>query len=109
MGNIIEVKTPDLSGVSDVPVTEVFVSPGLEVKQGDNLIAIETEKTIIDIAAPVNGVVKEIIALAGDRVVEDQVLITLESDEEVSSVTRSAVLGSILQLFGQQILVKRWC
>ena len=52
MGNIIEVKTPDLSGVSDVPVTEVFVSPGLEVEQGDNLIAIETEKTIIDIAAP---------------------------------------------------------
>ena len=71
MANIIEVKTPDLSGVTDVPVTEIFVSPGLEVKQGDNLVAIETEKTIIDIPAPVNGVVKEIMASVGDRVAED--------------------------------------
>jgi len=105
MGNIIEVKTPDLSGVSDVPVTEVFVSPGLEVEQGDNLIAIETEKTVIDIAAPVSGVVKEINASVGDLVSEDQVLITIESDEEVSSEINSPVLGGIDKDLSTQVVV----
>ncbi len=105
MGNIIEVKTPDLSGVSDVPVTEVFVSPGLEVEQGDNLIAIETEKTIIDIAAPVSGVVKEVISFAGDRVAEDQVLITIESDEAVTSENDSPVSGGIDKDLSTQVVV----
>ncbi|MBT8125015.1 MAG: dihydrolipoyl dehydrogenase [Gammaproteobacteria bacterium] len=105
MGNIIEVKTPDLSGVSDVPVTEVFVSPGLEVEQGDNLIAIETEKTIIDIAAPVSGIVKEVISFAGDRVAEDQVLITIESDEAVTSENDSPVSGGIDKDLSTQVVV----
>ena len=105
MGNIIEVKTPDLSGASDVPVTEVFVSPGLEVEQGDNLIAIETEKTIIDIAAPVSGVVKEVISFAGDRVAEDQVLITIESDEAVTSENDSPVSGGIDKDLSTQVVV----
>ncbi len=105
MANIIEVKTPDLSGVSDVPVTEIFVSPGLEVEQGDNLIAIETEKTIIDIAAPVNGVVKEIIASVGDCVTEDQVLITIESDVEVSSEFNSPIIGGIDKDLATQVVV----
>ena len=105
MANIIEVKTPDLSGVSDVPVTEIFVSPGLEVEQGDNLIAIETEKTIIDIAAPVNGVVKEIIASVGDCVTEDQVLITIESDVEVSSEFNSPIIGGIDKDLVTQVVV----
>lgn len=105
MANIIEVKTPDLSGVSDVPVTEIFVSPGLEVEQGDNLIAIETEKTIIDIAAPVNGVVKKIIASVGDCVTEDQVLITIESDVEVSSEFNSPIIGGIDKDLATQVVV----
>jgi dihydrolipoamide dehydrogenase len=105
MANIIEVKTPDLSGVTDVPVTEIFVSPGLEVKQGDNLVAIETEKTIIDIPAPVNGVVKEIMASVGDRVAEDQLLITMESDEAVSSESNSPVLGLIDKDLSTQVVV----
>ena len=105
MANIIEVKTPDLSGVTDVPVTEVFVSPGLEVKQGDNLVAIETEKTIIDIPAPVNGVVKEIMVSVGDRVAENQLLITMESDETVSSESNSPVLGIIDKDLSTQVVV----
>ena len=105
MANIIKVKTPDLSGVSDVPVTEIFVSPGLEVKQGENLIAIETEKTIIDIPAPVSGVVKEIIASVGDRVAEDQLLITLESDQAVSSESNSPVIGAIDKDLSTQVVV----
>lgn len=105
MANIIKIKTPDLSGVADVPVVEIFVSSGLEVKQGDNLIAIETEKTIIDIAAPVSGVVKEIMASVGDRVVEDQVLITVESDEAESLENTAPVLGAIDEDLSAQVVV----
>ncbi len=85
MEEIIEVRVPDLSGVGDVPIVEIFVSVGQEIQNGDNLIAIETEKTVIDIPSPVNGVVKELSVSENDRVKEDQLLLVLESDEKVST------------------------
>ena len=105
MANMIEVKTPDLSGVTDVPVTEIFVSLGDEVEQGANLVAIETDKTIIDIPAPVSGVVKEIMASVGDRVAENQLLIVMESDETVSSEVNSPILGLIDKDLSTQVVV----
>ena len=81
MGNHIEIKVPDLSGAEDVPVVEVFISVGQEIQNGENLIAIETEKTVIDIPSPVNGVLKELKVSIGDRVKEDQLLLIIESNE----------------------------
>ena len=95
MSNIVEIKVPDLSGASDVPVVEVLVSPGSEVEQGDNLISIETEKTIIDIHSPVAGKVQKVLAAVEDHVVEDQVLITIESSEAASSEAGTSTLGKI--------------
>ena len=105
MANIVEIKTPDLSGVMDVPVTEVFASPGDEVEQGANLVAIETDKTIIDIPAPVSGVVKEIMVSIGDHVAENQLIMTMESDETVSSESNSPVLGLIDKDLSTQLVV----
>jgi dihydrolipoamide dehydrogenase len=105
MSNIVEIKVPDLSGVSDVPVVEVSVSPGSEVNQGDNLISIETEKTIIDIYSPVAGKVQEILAVVNDRVVEDQVLIIIESSEKASSEISTSTLGKIDTDIATQVVV----
>ncbi len=105
MGNRIEIKVPDLSGVSDVPVTELFVSPDQAVEAGDNLIAIETEKTIIDIPSPVKGIVKEISVSVDERVKEDQVLLVIESDEELSDSAEKPKSNSINQDLHTQVLV----
>lgn len=95
MSSIFEVKVPDLSGASDVPVVEISVSPGSMVKTGDTLISIETEKTIIDIPSPVSGVIQEILASLDDHVAENQVLVTIESSDEVKSEVSSSILGKI--------------
>ena len=105
MGNIFEIKVPDLSGVQDVPVAEIFVSPGNVVAHGDNLISIETEKTIIDIPTSVSGVVKEVVVSVGDRVTEDQILVIIESDELQASDSVVPVSGNIDQDISTQVVV----
>ena len=105
MGNIFEIKVPDLSGVKDVPVAEIFVSSGNVVAHGDNLISIETEKTIIDIPASVNGVVKEVVVTVGERVIEDQMLVIIESDELQESDSVLPVSGNIDQDISTQVVV----
>ncbi|MGH1538363.1 MAG: biotin/lipoyl-containing protein, partial [Gammaproteobacteria bacterium] len=105
MTNLIEIIVPDLSGASDVPVVEIFVSAGQEVAHNETLISIETEKTIIDIPATVNGVVKEVIVKVGDRVIEEQVLMCIESVESDTSNKKSPSLENINSNLSTQVVV----
>ena len=43
MSETIEVKVPDIGDYKDVPVIEVFVKPGDEVKAEESLITVESD------------------------------------------------------------------
>lgn len=60
MPESIEVKVPPLGDYHDVPVVEIFVSAGDEVQKEDSLIAIESEKAVMEIPAPAAGKVESI-------------------------------------------------
>lgn len=105
MANVIEIKVPDLSGASDVPVVEIQSSPGQQVAEGDTLISIETEKTIIDIPATVSGVIKEVLVKVGDQVKEQQVLIQIESEQSLSPDPVSTTTANINSNLSTQVVV----
>ena len=81
MGNILEITVPVLEGTESVPVTDISVSVGDDVIQGEDLVVIETEKTAIDIPSPVSGKILEILVSVDELVEEGQVLLKLESDQ----------------------------
>jgi pyruvate dehydrogenase E2 component (dihydrolipoamide acetyltransferase) len=79
MGNVIDVKVPDIGDFTDVPVIEVLVKSGDRVKAEDPLITLESDKATMDVPAPQDGVVNSITVKVGDRVSEGSVIMHFES------------------------------
>lgn len=68
---------PDIGDFKDIPVIEVLIKAGDEVKAEDSLITLESDKATIEIPSPYSGRIKEIFVKAGDRVSEGTAVLTL--------------------------------
>ena len=75
----VEIRVPDIGDFSDVPVVEVHVTPGAEVKAEDPLITLESDKASLDVPAPQAGTINELRVKPGDRVSQGDVILLLES------------------------------
>src|SRR5918912_1980430 len=73
------VEVPDIGDFTDVPIIEIFVSPGDTVQAEDPLVTLESDKATIDVPAPFAGTVKQLQVQVGDRVSEGSRLLTLEA------------------------------
>ncbi len=75
----IEVKVPQLpESVSDATVVEWNKQPGDSVARDENLVDLETDKVVLEVPAPVNGVLKEILVESDTVVTSGQVLAIIE-------------------------------
>ena len=79
-------RMPDLATV-DATVTVVawLKEPGEQVRRGEPLLEVETDKAILPVESPVVGVLCEITALTGAEVETGQVIARLTVDEQVSA------------------------
>jgi pyruvate dehydrogenase E2 component (dihydrolipoamide acetyltransferase) len=64
----IDLVVPDIGGAEGVDVIEVCVSVGAEVKEGDSLIVLESDKASMEIPSPATGKITSISIKAGDKV-----------------------------------------
>ncbi|HEX7966141.1 MAG TPA: 2-oxoglutarate dehydrogenase complex dihydrolipoyllysine-residue succinyltransferase [Gammaproteobacteria bacterium] len=75
----IEVKVPQLpESVQDATLVSWHKKPGDAVNRDENLVDIETDKVVLEVPAPVSGVLKEIRVKDGTTVGAGQVLAILE-------------------------------
>ncbi len=75
----VEVKVPSLpESVSDGTLVNWKKKPGEAVKRGENLVDLETDKVVLDIPAPADGVLGPILRQEGDIVTTGDVIATLE-------------------------------
>ncbi len=74
MAQIVEVKVPDIGDFKDVPIIELLVKVGDQVKAEDSLMTLESDKATMDIPCPVSGVVTELKVQVGDKVAEGVLL-----------------------------------
>jgi dihydrolipoamide dehydrogenase len=79
MADLVEIKVPDIGDFTDVPIIEVLVSEGDEVRVEDPLVTLESDKATMDVPAPQAGVVKELKVAVGDKVSQGSVLLMLEA------------------------------
>ncbi|RBO79652.1 pyruvate dehydrogenase complex dihydrolipoyllysine-residue acetyltransferase [Marinomonas aquiplantarum] len=89
-GGVESVKVPDIGGAEGVDVIEVAVAAGDEVKEGDSIIVLETDKASMDIPAPKSGKVKSISIKEGDQVSEGDLILELEVEGAVSAPATQA-------------------
>ena len=75
----IEVKVPVLpESVSDATIATWHKKPGDAVKRDENLVDLETDKVVLEVPAPVDGVLKEIKQDTGATVTSQQLLAVIE-------------------------------
>ncbi|WP_245412186.1 dihydrolipoyllysine-residue acetyltransferase [Methylocella silvestris] len=84
MFDTIDVKVPDIGDFKDVPIIEVNVSPGGEVKADDPLIVLESDKATMEVPAPMAGKVREVLVKIGDRVGQGSLILRLENSDAPS-------------------------
>jgi pyruvate dehydrogenase E2 component (dihydrolipoamide acetyltransferase) len=80
-------KLPDLGeGVHEGEVLAVHVSVGQEVKEGDIILEVETDKAAVEIPSPFSGTVAEIRVKPGDTVKVGDVMMTFSNGEAAEAV-----------------------
>lgn len=86
----IEVKVPVLpESVSDAIIATWHKKVGDSIRRDDNLIDLETDKVVLEVPSPVDGVLKEIKFAEGATVTSAQVIAVIE-EGPVATVATSA-------------------
>lgn len=82
----IEVKVPALpESVSDATIAAWHKKVGEAVSRDENLLDLETDKVVLEVPSPVDGVLKEILFEPGATVTSGQLLARIEAGAVVSS------------------------
>lgn len=75
----IEVKVPVLpESISEAVLLNWHKSVGDAVSRDENLVDLETEKVVLEVPAPEDGVIKELVKQSGETVLSDEVLAIIE-------------------------------
>ncbi len=83
----IEVRVPQLpESVADATLVSWHKKPGDAVVRDENLVDLETDKVVLEVPAPVAGVLKEIKLTDGTTVTSGQLLAVIEEGAAAGSV-----------------------
>jgi len=86
----IEVKVPVLpESVEDATIASWHKKAGERVRRDDNLVDLETDKVVLEVPAPADGILQEIKAVEGDTVLSGQLLALIE-EGAIEQTSRSA-------------------
>ncbi len=77
---IEKITVPDFGDVQEITVVEVYISKGDQIETEDPLVALESEKAVMDIPSPFSGVITEVKLKEGDTVSSDDLIALLEVD-----------------------------
>ncbi|MDR7133384.1 pyruvate dehydrogenase E2 component (dihydrolipoamide acetyltransferase) [Lysobacter niastensis] len=81
MAELKEARVPDIGDYDGVPVIELLVAVGDEVKQDQGLVTLESDKATMEVPAPFAGIIREIKVKIGDQLAEGSVVAMIEPAE----------------------------
>jgi len=77
---VTEFKLPELGeNIDQGDLVRLMVAPGADVKEGQPVMELETDKAVIEVPSSVSGVVQEIRVKEGDKLKVGQVIFTVEN------------------------------
>ena len=85
-----EIKVPDIGDFKNVPVIEVLVKPGDEIKADDPILVLESDKATMEVPAPSAGKVVAVSVKSGDKVSQGTVILTLEGGATAAAASAPA-------------------
>lgn len=88
-----KVTIPDFGDVQEITVVEVYIAVGDEVAVEDALVALESEKAVMDIPSTAAGKVEEVYIKENDSVSSGDAIVLLELTEEEDSQVQETGKG----------------
>jgi pyruvate dehydrogenase E2 component (dihydrolipoamide acetyltransferase) len=76
--SIETIRIPDFGNVQKITVVEVFIRVGQEVAAEDPLLALESEKAVMDLPSPFAGVIREVLLKENQVVGSGDIIATIE-------------------------------
>ncbi|GAB5378862.1 MAG: 2-oxoglutarate dehydrogenase complex dihydrolipoyllysine-residue succinyltransferase [Aliiglaciecola sp.] len=113
-GKSVEIKVPVLpESVADATIATWHVKPGEAVSRDQNLVDIETDKVVLEVVAPADGSLSEILAQEGDTVTAEQAIANFvegagaapaaaATDAEESAEENDALSPSVRRLLAEK-------
>ncbi len=91
----IEVKVPALpESVADATIAAWHKNPGDQVSRDENLLDLETDKVVLEVPAPADGVLEACLFQVGDTVTAGQVLAKLKEGAAASAPQEDVPVAS---------------
>jgi 2-oxoglutarate dehydrogenase E2 component (dihydrolipoamide succinyltransferase) len=88
-----EIRVPQLpESVADATLVAWHKQPGDSVSRDENLADLETDKVVLEVPAPLNGVIREIKIQSGTTVTSGQLLAVI--DEAAAGAAKAATSGA---------------
>ena len=82
----IEIKAPTFpESVQEGTIATWHKQPGEAVARDDLLVDIETDKVVLEVVAPANGTLAEVLKQEGDEVLSNEIIAIIEAGEAVST------------------------
>jgi pyruvate dehydrogenase E2 component (dihydrolipoamide acetyltransferase) len=99
MSNLIDYKLADVGeGIAEAEVIEWLVAVGDTVKEDQPVVVVETDKSQIEIPAPVTGIVKSLGAKVGDVLAVGSNLMQIEATGKVSNDIASHIAEPVTEV-----------
>jgi len=86
-----EIRVPQLpESIADATLVAWHKQPGDAIRRDENLADLETDKVVLEVPAPANGVVREIRVPSGAVVTSGQVLALIEEGATAAAAPKAA-------------------
>ncbi|MDH5516238.1 MAG: 2-oxoglutarate dehydrogenase complex dihydrolipoyllysine-residue succinyltransferase [Gammaproteobacteria bacterium] len=100
-----EIKVPVLpESIADAEVVGWHKQPGDRVKRDENLVDIETDKVVLEVPAPCDGVLTEITEQAGATVIAEQLLGAIDETAVLADEKNTAAATEVIAM-SQEIAI----
>ena len=86
-----DVLIPDIGEFDQVEVIEVLVKSGDTVSVEDPLLTMESDKASMDVPSPFGGIVKTVKIKAGDKVSQNDLILTLSVEGDETSSNKDSI------------------
>jgi pyruvate dehydrogenase E2 component (dihydrolipoamide acetyltransferase) len=96
MGNMVEVRVPDIGDFKEVEVIELLVKPGDTIAPEQSLITVESDKASMEIPSSGAGVVREIKLRLGDKISKGSLILLMDASSAapVGAVAPAAITAA---------------
>jgi pyruvate/2-oxoglutarate dehydrogenase complex dihydrolipoamide acyltransferase (E2) component len=99
VSNLIDYKLADVGeGIAEAEVIEWLVAVGDTVKEDQPVVVVETDKSQIEIPAPVTGIVKSLGAKVGDVLAVGSNLMQIEATGKVSNDIAARIVAPVTEV-----------